>query len=63
MVVDVLCFLQGVLLQRVASLGNIHVTAYLLEGYNLVVVSQNFAYLLQFVLVIGSKYYFHYCNF
>ena len=48
--------LQGVALQRLSRLGDVHVTTYIAETHHLKAVTQNLAHLLQLVRVVGGKY-------
>ena len=60
MVVHVACLLQGVLLESLACLRDIHITADILQRQHLYPIAQNLAYFLQLVLVVGGEYYFHF---
>ena len=57
---NVLCFLQGVLLQCVVILWNILMTANVAQRENLMLLAENLPNLIQLVLVVGCKYYFHF---
>ncbi len=59
MVVNILCFLQSILFQCVSGFRNVHVASYFLQRNYLVVAAQDVAYFLQFMLVVGCKYYLH----
>ena len=58
-IVDVACLLHGILLQRLSSLGDVYIAAYVLQRQHLNVLTQNLAYLLQFVLIVCCEYYLH----
>ena len=56
---DILCLLMGIFLKRVACLGDVLVAADVTERDNLEVRTEDFTYLAQLMLVVGSKNYFH----
>ena len=59
MVINILRLLQGILFQCVACFRNIHIASYLLQRYYLVAAAQDVANLLELMLVICCKNYFH----
>ena len=50
---------MGIFLKRVACLGDVLVAADVTERDNLEVRTEDFTYLAQLMLVVGSKNYFH----
>ena len=56
---DILCLLMGIFLKRVACLGDVLVAADVTERDNLEVRTEDFTYLAQLMLVVGSKNDFH----
>lgn len=57
MVINILRLLQSILFQCITRFRNIHIASYLLQRYDLVAAAQDVANLLEFMLVIGCKYY------
>ena len=59
MLFDVTGFLQGVILKGITGLGDILVTAYVIQRKHLKAITEYLAYLFQLVGVIGGKNQFH----
>ena len=60
MVVNVVCFLQRVFFQCLSCLRDIDIAANILQRQHLYPIAENLSHFLQFVLIVGCEYYFHF---
>ena len=58
MFLHVACFLQSITLEGVGCLGNILMASDLVQRQYAVAITDYAAYLGEFMLIVGSKYYF-----